>query len=81
MTHLIEFASKVVTYSSCLSTLEISYTGSRASDGVMFMQTLADHEIHWLKSLNIKQQKAWFKGGGDDFIATLITVIARQTDL
>ena len=47
----------------------------------MFMQTLADHEIHWLKSLTIKQEKAWFRGGGDDFMAALITVVARQTDL
>ena len=45
------------------------------------MQALADHEIHWLKSLEIFEEKAWFEGGGDDFMAALITVIARQTDL
>ena len=45
------------------------------------MQALADHEIHWLKSLTISLEIAWFEGGGDDFMAALITVIARQTDL
>ena len=45
------------------------------------MQALADHEIYWLKSLAIISEKAWFEDGGDEFMAALITVIARQTDL
>ena len=45
------------------------------------MQTLADHEIASLKLVRISGESAWFEGGRDGCMISLLTVLGRQSEL
>ena len=75
---LLEFAAQVVTFSSCLHTLHIEYTYTRAADGEKFLKTLADDDFDSLHSLTIAGQYDWFQGGRDGCMDSLVTIIAKQ---
>ena len=76
-----EFAGLAATQSSNLPSLHIEYTRTSAEVGDMFLQVLADHHIHSLNSLTIAEEFAWFKGGRDGCMESLIKLVARQENL
>ena len=77
---LLEFAGRAITSSSCFNTLYIYGTYSSVSDGVQFLQTLADSECNQLHSITIRMEAYWFMDT-DECMGPLLTFLAKQTGL
>ena len=77
---LLEFAGRAITSSRCFNTLSIMMTKSSVSDGVQFMQTLADSECDKLTSITISTERNWFFGT-DECMGPLLTFLAKQKGL
>ena len=75
-----EFAGRAITSSRCFTTLCINWTGSSVSDGVQFLQALADSECNQLTSITIEAESNWFEDT-EECMDPLRTMLAKQSGL